>query len=508
MLVLGDSWAYFSWSNNSYNENLNRFGLSDKKAYSTATLSVNGTKASNFFTQSRIQELRTVLNDNPSIEYIHFSLGGNDILGTYNINNTPAQNQQDYQTLFTNIKAGIDTIHSIDSSLKILIAGYDYPNFEETIQNFVIPSQHPFYNKWTSMGQPTASQLNNILIEITDLFIDSTNVWNNVYFVNNLGLMQNTYGQSTPLTVAPGGTYPAGSLTVPNGLPNYPSPIACLNFGGVDSFHLNDEGYEHFIKRHFQEYYWESIRNADIIIKATDTMLNGTVNTSNYYNNTISVGENKGIITFNTSLINSSENIKKASIFIKRENLTGNSLITENIRLEIKSNHFGANSQIELDDYNDLADESSVVCTYGNLIENNDWLRIDIPTNLLQYIQTSGQTQFRLSYDNATGNNNFSFYNLGNNNDSPLLDITYGEVTSISKNIKYVTNVYPNPFNNIITIDTEKTIRKIKIIDVNGKVLLENSNKKTIKTNKIPKGVYILVATFEDNTSEIKKVIK
>lgn len=38
MLILGDSWAYFSWTYDSYKENLERFGLSDKTAYSTSTL--------------------------------------------------------------------------------------------------------------------------------------------------------------------------------------------------------------------------------------------------------------------------------------------------------------------------------------------------------------------------------------------------------------------------------------------------------------------------------------
>ena len=210
MLVLGDSWAFFSWSNNSYNENMDRFGLSDYKAYSTSSLSVNGTQADNYFTPARIQELTDAFNDNPSIEYVHFSLGGNDILGTYNVANSATQNQQDYNTLMLEIKAGIDIIHNINPNLKILLAGYDYPNFEETIENFPIPNQHPFYDQWNDMGRPNFTQLNAVLIEVTNIFMDSVAVWNNVEFVNNLGLMQNTYGQSSPLSVPPGGTYAAG----------------------------------------------------------------------------------------------------------------------------------------------------------------------------------------------------------------------------------------------------------------------------------------------------------
>lgn len=513
MLVLGDSWAFFSWSNNSYNENFNRFGLSDKTAYSTATLSVNGTKASNFFTPARIQELTDALNDRPNIEYVHFSLGGNDILGTYHVNNTPAQNSQDYFTLMTDIKAGIDIIHNIAPNIKVFLSGYDYPNFEETIQNFLIPSQHPFYDKWGDMGQPTANQLNSVLIEVTNMFIDSVAVWENVEFVSNLGLMQNTYGQNTPLTVAPGGTYAAGSLTVPNGLPNYPSPIACLNFNGTDSFHLNNNAYEHFIKRHFQEYYWESIRNADISIKANDTSLNGTVSSIYSTNDSISVGAEKGILTFNTSWLDPTKNIEKASIFLKREKLNGSNLIGEDLTLEIKSGHFGANIQIELDDYLDSAEASSVACTYGTVSENNSWMRIDIPNELVQHITNSGFTQFRMYYENVNSDNYFNFFNTNDSDQQAILDITYNGFVGINNNeIQNKSIVYPNPFNEIINLKTQKAINSIEIYDLSGKLISSvddlNTTNYTKNANTLIKGVYNMKVVFNDGSKENHKIIK
>ncbi len=513
MLVLGDSWAFFSWSNNSYNENFNRFGLSDKKAYSTGTLSVNGTQADNFFTPSRIQELTDALNDNPSIEYIHFSLGGNDILGTYHINNTAAQNNQDYHTLMVDIKAGIDIIHNINPNIKILLSGYDYPNFEETILNFVIPNQHPFYDQWSDMGQPTAAQLNTVLIDVTNLFIDSVAVWNNVEFVSNLGLMQNVYGQNSPLTVAPGGTYAAGSLTVPNGLPNYPSPTACLNFGGTDSFHLNNNAYEHFIKRHFQEYYWEAIRDADATVLANDTTLNGTVTANHATSDSIAIGSDKGILTFNTSWLSPTENIESASIFIKRQGLSGNNLIGEDLTLEVKSNHFGTNLQLEIDDYNAPSDASSTACTYGTVDENESWMRVDIPSNLLQYITPSGFTQFRLSYGNANANNYFNFYNTSNTNQQAILDINYGGSVGIDDQaLINQTILYPNPFNDIISINTAKDIETLKLYDINGKLALTISNiqnkQYSIDTKAISTGVYALHILYRDQTFETHKIIK
>lgn len=512
LLVMGDSWAFFSWSNNSYNENMKRFGLSDKTAYSTPTLSVNGARANDYFSNpTRVLELTTTLNNTPSIEFIHFSLGGNDLMGTYNIANTTIQNQQYYNTLMVNIKSGIDLIHSINPDLKILIAGYDYPNFEETILNFPIPSQHPFYTRWNNMGQPTAAQINAQMAIITSIFSDSAAAWNNVEFVNNLGLIQNIYGQSTPLTVAPNGTYAAGSLTVPNGMPNYPSPTVAMNFGGTDSFHLNDNAYEHFIKRHFKEYYWEAIRNADASILASDASLNGTITDNSVSTDSLSVGLNTGIITFKTSILNSTKNIKSAAIFLNREQLTGTNLANEDITLEIKSGYYGATIQLELDDIIATSDASSVACTYGNLNEDGSWMRIDLPDNFLQYIDKSSSTQFKLKYNNAGVNNHFNFYNNINNDKQPILDISYAGFTEIDKKETFLTKIYPNPFKNELFFSSNEVIEEITIYSISGKLIdffndLNQLNV-AIKTNYFEKGIYVVKIKTKNKLS-IHKIVK
>lgn len=513
MLVLGDSWAFFSWSNNSYNENMDRFGLSDYKTYSTATLSANGTKASNYFTVDRIQELTDALNDNPSIEYIHLSLGGNDILGTYNVNNTSAQNQQDYDTLLADIKNGIDILHNINPNLKILLAGYDYPNFEETIDNFPISSQHPFYDKWSDMGQPNFTQLNAVLIEVTDLFIDSAAVWNNVAFVNNLGLMQNTYGQSSPLGVAPGGTYTAGSLSVPGGLPDYPSPTQALNFGGVDSFHLSNGAYENFIKRHFKEYYWNELRAADASITSNENSLNGTVSPNSVNSDSLTIGSETSILTFNTSNLDPQQNIADASIFLKRSNLVGDNLKDEDLSIEIKSDYFGASLQLEIDDFNALSDAiSTSPCSYGTVDENGSWLRIDVPYDLLPFINKNGTTQFRLKYNGVSSNNNFTFYNTNNLTQQAILDIKYGGFSSTNEFTTKTIVTYPNPFDNQITIESDSNITKVIISDIHGRVIknIENSksNNINVNTDNIQKGSYLISIYTKKGKVITKKMIK
>jgi hypothetical protein len=512
MLVLGDSWAFFSWTNDSYNENMDRFGLTDYKAYSTASLSVNGTQADNYFTPERVQELTDALNDNPTIEYIHFSLGGNDILGTYNVANSASQNQQDYNTLMTEIKAGIDIIHNINPNLKVLLAGYDYPNFEETIMDFPVPSQHPFYSQWDDMGQPNFSQLNAILIEVTAIFADSAAAWNNVAFVNNLGLMQNTYGQNTPLSIAPGGTYAAGSLTVPGGMPDYPSPTQALNFGGIDSFHLSNGGYENFIKRHFKEYYWNALRNADATIYATDSILNGTVTSTSATSDSLAIGSETSILSFNTTTLDPLQNIVDASIFLKRSDLNGPNLIAEDLYLEIKSGYFGATLQLELDDFNADSDSSSIACTYGTVDENDAWLRVDLPQGLLSFINTSGTTQFRLNYNNVNSGNYFKFYNTTNNEQQAILDVKYAAFANVENLTKKDIKAFPNPFNNELFIESYSIIKKVEVFDVNGRKIKSISNLTSknisINTSDLEKGVYFFNVYNNDGSIIAKKMIK
>ena len=515
MLVLGDSWAFFSWSFNSYNENFNRFGLSDMDALSSQTLSVNGSKASNWFTDpNRMTALRTALNDNPSIEYIHFSLGGNDVLGGWTNTNTQAQNTALYNTLMQDIKKGVDSVLSINSNLKILIAGYDYPNFEETILNFAIPSQHPFYNKWQGMGAPTAQELNAALIDVTNRLIDSSNVWNNVYFVNNLGLMQNTYGQDTPLTVAPYGTYQAGSLTVPWGLPNYPSPTQALNFNGTDSFHLSDDGFNTFIRRHFKEFYWKQIRNADSTILASDSSLNGTISSSSFASDSLSVGsDHKGMLSFNTNGLRTDTNILKASIFIQREKLMGSNLIDEQLVLEIKSGYFGDSLTLDANDWISNADASGNACTYGTVDEDGSWLRIDLPESMLAYINKTGTTQFRIAYPTASTNNYFSFSNSGNDNYTKAkLDVVYGGYASISKiNNNGNLSIYPNPSHGIVNLTATANIDKIIVLNLKGQIISSvsniNSTKTTLDLGGFSKGIYFVKVLTKDGSLLVDKLV-
>lgn len=71
--------------------------------------------------------------------------------------------------------------------------------------------------------------------------------------------------------------------------------------------------------------------------------------------------------------------------------------------------------------------------------------------------------------------------------------------------IDYV--IYPNPTTDQITINATVDVKKTTIIDLNGKVLLNGSNK-TINIQNLPANTYILNVEFENGVKTTEKIIK
>ncbi len=516
MLLIGDSWAFFSWTGNSYNENFDRFGLSDINCHSTTGLAVNGAEANSYFSDAaRKQELIDYVSTHPELEIIHLSLGGNDAMAAWNKTMTPQQEDAILSVIMHDIKTIIDTIWSYNPDVDIHLSGYDYPNFEETIGGWLIPSLHPFYGTWDNMGQPTNGEINHILAKATQAFQDSANAWNQVTFVNNLGLMQWTYGQTTALTVAPYGTYQPFTAPVPGGFPDYPSPLAALNFSGNDSFHLNDNSFELFIKRHFEEYYWDYFRNADMTITADDSINNGWTTLTAFNNNKLQVGNDAGsnqvqtILSFDTHTIPNDKNAAKASIFIKRTGLNGSNLQPENLMVSINDTYFGSSMTLDTGDFNDFGRASAICCTYGTVDQDGFWMRIDLDPALLPYINRWETTQIKLVYNMPDADRYFDF---SNSIQDIQLDVTLQDAPlSVNEN-KEVANIemYPNPSSNLISFSNINEKSNVSIVDMNGKLILNstiNSASNTINVSDLTSGVYFVRIETKKGIV-VKKLVK
>ena len=70
-------------------------------------------------------------------------------------------------------------------------------------------------------------------------------------------------------------------------------------------------------------------------------------------------------------------------------------------------------------------------------------------------------------------------------------------------------DVYPNPATDLIQINTEKSIAQIQLLDLTGRLILnERAVNKQINLSELPAGTYLMKVTFEDGSTANQPLIK
>lgn len=515
ILIVGDSWAYLPWSYGSLDDNLEKYGFSDAKAYSNSDISVNGKKAEQMTDSIMIADIQQALDNNLHIDIVCLSIGGNDFLDDWNKSMSQLETDSLLDVIIDRTDTIIKIINNMKSNLAIYLPMYDFPNFNETISVHSAPSSHPFYSTWDNMGQPSFLELNTQLLNYSQKITTLANLYPNVYFVDASGLMQNIYGQTTPLQVAPGGTYPSDSVNVPGGYPLYPSPLnAVADYGFFyDSFHFSQDGYRHFYDYHFKHFFFNSLRRKRDIAVTSISTEDGSITNSSFNDSTIIIGKDsssnitKALLSFNLN-IPSGEKIGIASIFLKRDSLINTKPIDDKILVTIKSGYFGTSNSLEISDFNDNGDGQDSACVYGNISSDGSWMRIDIPKSLIPFIDSNGVTQFKL--ESASGSIGKLFFNNGIDTSSiPQLDIYY-ESNPISipeqKIVKDI-DVFPNPFLEELNLKLDFNYNGFcEMIDISGKVNYIEVNNNRIITKNLTKGFYIIRFNKDDITFQTKVI--
>lgn len=515
VMLIGDSWAFFMGVDQTINNVFKQWGHSDIEYYTNLILSENGAETVDFLQADKQNEMESQLLNRPEVEVVHLSLGGNDVLGSWNINFTQSQTDSLKSEVQDSLIAVIDFIKSVRPDVKILWSGYVYPNFEEVITDFLIPSEHPFYGTWEGMEFPDNESINLLL---NDFSSDIENYYSSdttVDFINVTGLMQYTFGQDDALGVTPYGTYPAFTAPLPEGFSDYPTPKnAMRDYGATrDCFHLSVQGYEDLISYHTQKFYHKFFME-DKYFVAQDDNRTGSVSSQGNISSDLLLGEQNGesfstIINFATTL-NLDYEVEEASLFLRRKEQIGNNPISDSMLVEIKSGSFGTDFTIEAVDISAPSDESSAPCIFG---ENNDdfWVRIDLPQEFLEFISVNDETQIRLSAPNNPGSL-VEFYSADDPEFAPVLDLVYGEnpVTSVDENeqANFNIKVYPNPASDKLVVETEEAhFVELNILDLNGKQV-DSSNENTIDISHLDSGSYIVVVRTEQGLSNHKFIKK
>lgn len=517
VLLIGDSWAFFMHADGTFNNVLEHWGFTDKEYLSNAILAVSGARTEDFLTAARMTEIQNQLNANPSISVVHVSLSGNDFLGDWNVDYTPAETEALSNETYDEVVALTDFIKSVRPGIRIVFSGYMYANFAEVI-NDVAPfeTSHPFYGNWESMGFPTFEQLNGLLNDFSERILDLTVTDPQMDFISVPALMQYHFGQASPLGVDPGGSYPALFQPLPYGDITYPSPKVAMRDYGItrDCFHLSTEGYFIMIDYQFQKLYHKLLMD-DAYFLAESLSENGSVSSDGVVSDELKLGETAGekfatILSFNTTTMPDTL-VETASIFLRREGLIGGNPIGATLTVRFKSGMLGSSVNVDTDDFSDEGDVMEAACVFGVSAENTDWIRIDLPAAFLPFISNSSISQFAILAEDASGEQ-IVFTGGDDAEFAPVLNIQYkASFATIENNNANEANyiVYPNPTqDNLHIVSVSAEISRVEIINLQGQIVRSvTGNIQSLNVSDLDAGNYFLRIISTDGTT-MKQFIK
>jgi hypothetical protein len=515
VLLVGDSWANMIGIDNAIKNAFERHGHSNYTFFTNAVLAENGTKTTDFLQPNRLNEIQNQLLAHPEIDFVHLSLGGNDVLNNWHKTWSQARTDSLLDSVYSRLLQLISFIQNVKPGTRVFWSGYCYPNFAEIINDMApFQSLHPFYPTWNNMGQPSFLELNTLLTYFSTVM--DTLVANNpsVGFVRAPALMQYIYGQTTNLAVPPGGTYPPLTAPLPDGYINYPSPRVSMRSYVIatDCFHLKPEAFNHFLDYHTRKYYQKQLMDDQYFLSAGGSADGSVSNLGNVAGEiktgTLNGEEFAAILTFNTTLMPDT-GVAKASLFLRRENLTGANPISSSLQVKIISGHFGATVNVEPNDFTAAYHAMGNPCPFGSSAANGHWIRLDLPASLLPFITNDQITQFMITA--PAGNGLMTFSNASNPDFAPILNIQYGPPpVTIPETLPDRTNhtIYPNPATDLIHWNQKHTDPLwVELNDISGRVVLKKYATNYLDVSHLLPGLYIL-RIHEPEGVSIEKVVK
>ncbi len=250
VLVVGDSWARFLWTNQSLRTAFATNGHSHILEEGETT-TISGTTAAEWTAPDKLQLITDALAANPEVEVVQLTIGGNDFLdgqptGGWYVGMPPSE----FDLLSTRIQDDLTTVINhilqIDPELDILISLYDYVNFVD----YGFPFSLLYCDQmFSDMNSPNPLQVNTAMAALTDDLIAFADGLPGVDLRHHTGLMQYLFG--IPGVAAP-------YTLLPPGDPNHPSPASAMLQGvGADCIHLSETGYYGVAEHLWWTYYFE-----------------------------------------------------------------------------------------------------------------------------------------------------------------------------------------------------------------------------------------------------------
>jgi hypothetical protein len=226
ILVIGDSWGVAA------EPALEQVLIDNGSSETVASIAVGGETAENINTPEWLQKITTALQNNPDADFVHLSLAGNDVLGTWTSSFTQAEEDQLFDDVIEDITAIVDHILDQRPSIRIYWSSYDFPRPLLTV------------------GDPI--DVNNVSMRISVLaqaLADSKG--DSLSYGDFNGLTQVEYGFDGVQTsfFDPDFPIPAGDPSLPD--PQYPGPAPAY----ADLIHLTEEAYLLLAENQYKQFY-------------------------------------------------------------------------------------------------------------------------------------------------------------------------------------------------------------------------------------------------------------
>lgn len=463
ILWVGDSWAEIQWDNLIVRDVLNQFGFGDKREYDddpTGGIDPNQTAISGMTAQVAADpgganyplRITNTLNAKPEIDIVLISLGGNDLIGGGWLIQGPAYNPAvSNVAIVNNINTVAQAALAARPNVEVVIYGYDYVGLWEYVLRNISNLADPIVFQWViNFGNPPAGDFYDDLVDLEARKKASADGDPRIYYVNNLGTMQNIHGHDSAnwvggLTPRPDGTnFPAApSATIPGqgrvGTDRFGQPVGVQIWrSDVDWIHLSDAAYRELCVNHATQYFvpkFRGVPTATFISGAEDGFVrsNGALDTGQLRMGTETSIQCKSILSFDTSSIPAGATISRASLFFIRSAATGTNPFTSGAqgepRVDVRNGFFGSFATLEAGDFGSAATATDVGCYAGTVPANNYLERVDLEPAGLAAIATGplARTQMRCYFQNVSGANNHVSFADGtlSNPIKPFLDVFF-----------------------------------------------------------------------------------
>lgn len=245
VLLVGDSWPGFMQAFKSIDVALDGVpGYEDYVALGART-AIMGAKAWMYAGPEYLQKVADELAAHPTIDIVHLSLGGNDMLfGSESYGGqrwrpwmSEAEAQAFFDAVVGDIETVIDFILAQRPDVRVALVGYTFAD--------------------RPVSGATKQQVNEAFVQMERTKRDMALSKDRVTYVHNFGLMQYTYGipeaqpPVPPMSVPYPGGYP-DYTPFPGGLVSENAPLIALIDGDI---HLTEEGYVILSQRCIDEVY-------------------------------------------------------------------------------------------------------------------------------------------------------------------------------------------------------------------------------------------------------------